>query len=327
MSTSGPYYTSTSLPGLGSTRRTWYRQRPVTSAPLPYNFSRTMRVSGNTDANSWATSAYDPSSPDWVATTNRCYQKLVGQIGAGTSAWAANLATWKQSHGMIVARATQLLGAARALRRGQFIGAASMLGIRKPKKKHVKDLAGQWLELSYGWIPLIQDIHNSVDIMQQPLPSPLLRAHASGKSGPWVLNAKDTGWWDFRVKAGARLVGIHPGTLLANQLGLVNPATVAWEVVPFSFVIDWFIPVGTFLQSFTDFVGVELDQKFTTHFGIHDIEERNSRGVIMGRKRRVQMVRELTLPTYKLRPRFTGFYSMRGANAIALLIGGLKSLK
>lgn len=327
MSISGPYYVNTSLPGLGYTRRTWYRQRPVSNAPLPFKLEKAFRLSGEEDANSWATRALDPASPVWTATTNRCYQKLVGQIGSGSSAWAANLATWKQSHGMIVARATQLLQVVRALKRGQFSAAASVLGIRKPKKRHANDLAGQWLELSYGWVPLIQDIHNSVNILQGPLPPLVLRAHAFGKTGEQRKSPLEVRSTEFRVIAGARLVGIHPGALLANQLGLVNPATVAWEVVPFSFVIDWFIPVGTFLQSFTDFVGVRLDQKFTTDFGIHTVTRNNAKGVETGSKRRVEMVRRLELPKYKLRPRFTGFYSMRGANAIALLIGGLKSLK
>lgn len=326
MSTSGPYSYYSSLPGMGYTKRTWYRQKPVTSAPLPYSLDRTSRISGDVDANSWSTLAYDPSSADWISAENRAYSKLAGQVGSASAAWAANLATWKQSHAMIVARATQLLRAVRALKRGEFRVAASVLGVRKPKRKHARDLAGQWLELSYGWMPLIQDIHNSVDVMQKPLPPVKLRAYASGKSGPWALNAFDAGTWKFHVCAGARIVGVHPGALLANRLGLVNPATVAWEVVPFSFVIDWFIPIGTFLQSFTDFVGVEMDHKFTTYFGIHQVSTSDLETHI-GAKRRVQMERKLQLPVYRLQPRFTGFYSMRGANAIALLISGLKSLK
>lgn len=326
MSTSGPYSFYSSLPGMGYTRRTWYRQKPITSAPLPYSLDKASRIYGSINANSWATSAYDPKSAGWIDTENRAYSKLVGQVGSASAAWAANLATWKQSHAMIVARATQLLRAVRALKRGEFVTAASLLGIRKPKKKHARDLAGQWLELSYGWMPLIQDIHNSVDVMQKPLPPVRLRAHASNTFGPSALNVYDTGTWKCYVRAGARIVGIHPGALLANQLGLVNPATVAWEVVPFSFVVDWFIPIGTFLQSFTDFVGVEMDQKFTTYFGVHRISY-SYRGNLIGVKQRVQMERKLKLPVYRLRPRFTGFYSMRGANAIALLIGGLKSLK
>lgn len=37
-----------------------------------------------------------------------------------------------------------------------------------------------------------------------------------------------------------------PSLSTAQQLGLTNPAQLAWELVPFSFVVDWFIPVGDF---------------------------------------------------------------------------------
>ena len=50
-----------------------------------------------------------------------------------------------------------------------------------------------------------------------------------------------------------------PNSLKANQLGLVNPASVAWELIPFSFLVDWFLPVGKFLESYTDTVGMQLD--------------------------------------------------------------------
>jgi hypothetical protein len=37
----------------------------------------------------------------------------------------------------------------------------------------------------------------------------------------------------------------------ANIFGLTNPLTVAWELVPFSFVADWFLPIGQALQDLT----------------------------------------------------------------------------
>ena len=47
---------------------------------------------------------------------------------------------------------------------------------------------------------------------------------------------------------------------LANRVGMINPATVAWELVPFSFAIDWFLPVTSFLDSYTDQVGWSVDR-------------------------------------------------------------------
>lgn len=43
-----------------------------------------------------------------------------------------------------------------------------------------------------------------------------------------------------------------------QQMGLVNPALVAWELVPYSFVFDWFIQVGDWLTAQTALAGVDL---------------------------------------------------------------------
>jgi hypothetical protein len=40
---------------------------------------------------------------------------------------------------------------------------------------------------------------------------------------------------------------------LLNSFGFLTPELVAWELLPFSFVADWFIPIGTYLEAL-DFV-------------------------------------------------------------------------
>lgn len=42
----------------------------------------------------------------------------------------------------------------------------------------------------------------------------------------------------------------------ASQLDLVNPLSLGWELVPFSFVLDWFIPVGNMLEALTAHAGL-----------------------------------------------------------------------
>jgi hypothetical protein len=41
----------------------------------------------------------------------------------------------------------------------------------------------------------------------------------------------------------------------ASELGLTNPLAVAWELVPFSFVVDWALPIGSFLNQIDASVG------------------------------------------------------------------------
>jgi hypothetical protein len=50
-----------------------------------------------------------------------------------------------------------------------------------------------------------------------------------------------------------------------QQLGLTNPALVAWELVPFSFVFDWFIQVGDWLTGLTALQGVTVRRIMLHH--------------------------------------------------------------
>jgi hypothetical protein len=43
----------------------------------------------------------------------------------------------------------------------------------------------------------------------------------------------------------------NTGSYLLESAGLVNPLSIAWELLPWSFVVDWFIPVGNTLEAMT----------------------------------------------------------------------------
>lgn len=42
----------------------------------------------------------------------------------------------------------------------------------------------------------------------------------------------------------------------AAQLGLTNPTEILWELAPFSFVLDWILPIGDWLKSLDSGFGV-----------------------------------------------------------------------
>jgi hypothetical protein len=49
-----------------------------------------------------------------------------------------------------------------------------------------------------------------------------------------------------------------PLRAFAAQTGFTNPINLAWEILPFSFVVDWFLPIGPYLEAFTAFEGLEF---------------------------------------------------------------------
>jgi hypothetical protein len=48
---------------------------------------------------------------------------------------------------------------------------------------------------------------------------------------------------------------------VSRSLGLLDPLSVAWEILPWSFVVDWFYPVGTFLDNLS--IIPQLEGRFT----------------------------------------------------------------
>jgi hypothetical protein len=52
----------------------------------------------------------------------------------------------------------------------------------------------------------------------------------------------------------------------AAQLGFTNPVNLFWEVLPWSFVLDWAWPIGTYLELLSAFDGLTFVDGFCTQF-------------------------------------------------------------
>jgi hypothetical protein len=125
-----------------------------------------------------------------------------------------------------------------------------------------------WLEAQYGWKPMLSDVHGAVtELMERDSRfQDRYTATCSAKDDQLVTSysepALTTGFaalqvdkcqmqtrTRFRCYARFDWVLVNPMLASASELGLTNPLEVAWELVPFSFVADWFVPLGTYLSS------------------------------------------------------------------------------
>lgn len=151
--------------------------------------------------------------------------------------------------------------------------AARYLGISEPSK----GLASHWLAYQYGWRPLLSDaagltelIGEYVDEKQQRPPRFTVTASAqflrklsySGGSGSDIgsTTVDYKGEVHCKAKAGLTLEVIWRESALAAQMGLgaTDLVLTAWELVPFSFVFDWFIGVGQYLESASALQGLRV---------------------------------------------------------------------
>lgn len=181
------------------------------------------------------------------------------------------IAEREQALKMMTERCQSLYQFVRHLKRGNIAEAGKALKVAPPKGVSVqKHWASNYLEFHFGWAPMIADIGSAIDVLQSPIKN--TRARGSGKvvppevhvPPPANFNSGYRALYSRSVRYGADVKVNNPNLWLANQLGFINPLTVAWELVPFSFVVDWFLPVGAFLSQGTDTLGLTLINPYTT---------------------------------------------------------------
>lgn len=310
----------------------WYIQKPITARPLPYVMYDCWS-NGGTDAASWSYSPshhWDPTFRGQVA--KQAYDRLKDAI-AEPASLAVSIAERKQAFSMIESRCIQLYRFTRNLRRLRFGDAARDLGLSGPPKgvrRHGRDLGGAWLEYHLGWKPLIGDIHSGLDVLQRGLPPFRVRGRARGQKYKLIQDTWDLYYYqeqDLRVQYLASVTVSDPNLWRANQLGLINPAVVLWELVPFSFVVDWFLPVGDFLSQYTDFVGLTLSDSSTTYYSKHTDHALWKDGRILPDQKKwaINVARVLGINSPPLVVnRVTGLSPTRAATAVSLLLQQLR---
>lgn len=288
----GPFILNRPTPA-GSIYRVWHRSSRPYREQLPFYSSKM----GGIQAGQWGgpDTAYSKPRPEgdpyvnWLgrdadpsiwdgelktklqSANATAFDKLASKV-KNSASLATSLAEAGQSLKMIDARALQLFRAARALKRGRLGDFALNLKLDPNRVRRkveglgpkAKDLSNVWLEFTFGWKPLIQDIGDCVKVLQQDFRTTPVKGRSSFSYSS-ESNSEDFAWLyaqdanlDVKVQYRCSVRFDSPNLLLANSLGFVNPASVAWELVPFSFVLDWFVPVGRFLESFTDFVGMTV---------------------------------------------------------------------
>lgn len=158
---------------------------------------------------------------------------------------------------MIGGRAMQAYKVLKLVRSGKLGKAVKVLkGGKDPVSKKIAKLR---LEFAYGWAPLAGSIYDICDREFPPNPE----IYISEKVTVPFNKTSGTMTTEGSIRAGCSFLAVMDSPLVASaeKLGLTNPASIAWELVPFSFVVDWFIPISSYIQSLTAFSGYTIEDK------------------------------------------------------------------
>jgi len=182
---------------------------------------------------------------------------------------------------MIGQTARRLASAFRGLKKGDISSVSKALGLGGGHKRDLTrrgntarkrggltDFASStWLEVQYGWKPLLNDISNAAkaaslewDLIPHDI---VIRSGGTRKSDPQYSPGYGTsiqveGEAKFKVGYVIHLNVLDQSTRNYAGLGLMDVGSVAWELLPYSFVVDWFLPVGAWIQAQNALAGTQF---------------------------------------------------------------------
>ena len=169
---------------------------------------------------------------------------------------AVFLAEGKESFDMIASNVTSLATAIRKVKHGDMRGAARALGVSPPRKnkpmaKSADEASGRWLELQYGWLPLLGDTKSAAEHVASLIERPHSLSFKATKQRGSFNNAVYNNYvYAATTRVDRRTMKVILQTLPnPSKLNLLDPAIVAWELLPYSFVADWFLPIGDYLSA------------------------------------------------------------------------------
>lgn len=126
----------------------------------------------------------------------------------------------------------------------------------------VENFSGKYLEYLYGWRPLADDVTNAFQMMRDGYTGPeekrfrlVARGHRKLKDEKTFNRVCGTYWFpnwtttqQLSVTDRCKLVLMYQFPNQAGEmLPTMTPFGTAWELAPWSFVVDWFIPVGDWI--------------------------------------------------------------------------------
>lgn len=287
--------------------KTWSRQRKPYNLPLGYSMTQKRVVKWDSSSSSsycdYTQVHYGFRQSMIDAVHNECYARLVRKLKeehssseldarghplvttTGSSGLGTTLAEINQAKAMITTRVETLLKFTKAVRGYRFYDAFHILGMHKKiadrnawlKQTRVRRgsryFANNWLEFHFGWVPLIDDIQQAIEVLTGGLPDVKIRARAKRfewkdtnffAPTPAYISKFETERWTYSQEMGLNVEVLNPNMWLANRLGVINPLALAWEVTPWSFVLDWVVNLNDVIASFTDFYGLKVSNQYTS---------------------------------------------------------------
>lgn len=113
-----------------------------------------------------------------------------------------------------------------------------------------------WLQYVYGWRPLASTIYGAAYEMQNRLLDRVCTAVGRASYNE-PFRTDESGVYEgivtegvVKTRAYVKVRYQEDGIPSISRWTSLNPASIAWELTPYSFVVDWFYNIGGYMQDF-----------------------------------------------------------------------------
>lgn len=258
----------------------WKHHIPYATTDHPQGYQGIVSVNGTVNwpamggvINHWVAPPFGDEQPVTQEAIASARKRFVAKTGEFANA-AHALIERKQTMELLSSRMVQLARFALAIKKGRFKDAGRILD---PRKQHTekypraasKSLANAWLQWWFGISPLVKDIASAIDLLNSPFGQQHIVVRGSAvkhyfESPNYSDNfhhhsCKLERSMSAKVRLSATVRIDNPNLFLFSRLGFTNPAILAYEIVPFSFVLNWFVNIEEWLGQFSEFHGLTME--------------------------------------------------------------------
>lgn len=205
------------------------------------------------------------------------------------------LAEGKETVGLFLDASKRLGTSYRAFKRGDIKGGLDALGNSRDSERILRDLerirrrrrgqprknnfsaSSDVLAAQLGWKPLLGDVYNYAELLASRAHDPVRVKSITSRSHRWSGRIGPPEYWNG-VDAHRREFGIHTVKYVyyfkgdrgvvptLASLGLTNPISWLYELTALSFVVDYVIKIGDFIDALDATLGLTFEKGCKTTF-------------------------------------------------------------